>query len=350
MVRLFFLFSIFLFSLLDVLSAQPTPLMEVDFNTAAGDQSLVNRGALDATGTMSGSTAAFSNDVPPVNSGGWSASFHSNLGELEFTGDDKVDFGDLDELDGMSKFTFTAWVKSPEFHRNGSRMFSKGFGGIGFEFNMIGGTTPAFDGVPAFGIDDPNSTSTAFVSAAAEIPDLGGRLPLNTWGFVAASYDRDAPAFEHVTWYIGDGTDIGTAQENFPIGASTGSSAEPFLIGNYYFPDRVFKGLIDNVRIYDEVLTPEQVTAVMMFDDAAGGGVPGDEDGDGDVDGQDFLVIQRGIGTTHTSQDLADWQANYGTSSVQSAVTAVPEPTALVLSCLLGANMLNWRPRRTFLK
>ncbi|TWU28684.1 PEP-CTERM sorting domain-containing protein [Bythopirellula polymerisocia] len=58
---------------------------------------------------------------------------------------------------------------------------------------------------------------------------------------------------------------------------------------------------------------------------------PGDFDGDGDVDGRDFLVWQRG-GTTPplSSTLLGQWQANYGVG-LSAVTTAVPEPTSLVL-------------------
>lgn len=65
---------------------------------------------------------------------------------------------------------------------------------------------------------------------------------------------------------------------------------------------------------------------------------PGDFDGDGDVDGRDFLAWQRGQSPTPLSAgDLADWQANYGQSGpLTASSTAVPEPGAVVLM-LLGA-------------
>ena len=57
-------------------------------------------------------------------------------------------------------------------------------------------------------------------------------------------------------------------------------------------------------------------------------GLAGDFDGDGDVDGQDFLLWQRdpGVGS------LGDWEANYGTAKASAAnSTDVPEPAGLVL-------------------
>ena len=40
--------------------------------------------------------------------------------------------------------------------------------------------------------------------------------------------------------------------------------------------------------------------------------MPGDFDGDHDADGVDFLVWQRGFGSTHTAADFADWGDHFG--------------------------------------
>ncbi|MBL9161235.1 MAG: hypothetical protein JNL18_00680 [Planctomycetaceae bacterium] len=57
-------------------------------------------------------------------------------------------------------------------------------------------------------------------------------------------------------------------------------------------------------------------------------GTPGDADGDGDVDGADFLIGQR---APNFAAFLVDWKANFGTTP---SVGAVPEPnTALLLIC-----------------
>ncbi len=66
------------------------------------------------------------------------------------------------------------------------------------------------------------------------------------------------------------------------------------------------------------------------------GGQPGDFDADGDVDGNDFLVWQRGFGTTHNAGTLATWKANFG-APAEPAAAAVPEPLTfhlLALACL----------------
>jgi hypothetical protein len=63
---------------------------------------------------------------------------------------------------------------------------------------------------------------------------------------------------------------------------------------------------------------------------------PGDFDNDGDVDGRDFLIWQRGGSPTpRSAADLAAWQANYGEGALTSSLGVVPEPsTALMLCCI----------------
>jgi T5SS/PEP-CTERM-associated repeat protein len=66
-------------------------------------------------------------------------------------------------------------------------------------------------------------------------------------------------------------------------------------------------------------------------------GIPGDFDLDGDVDGRDLLLWQRGDSPSPLSAgDLADWQANYGAGEIAAASTAVPEPGAWWLIAMLG--------------
>jgi hypothetical protein len=72
----------------------------------------------------------------------------------------------------------------------------------------------------------------------------------------------------------------------------------------------------------------------------------GDYDGDGDVDGADFLTWQRGLGLTGQpdattgdsdddgdvdAADLALWQSHFGGAPAVAAVGAIPEPASLAL-------------------
>ena len=76
--------------------------------------------------------------------------------------------------------------------------------------------------------------------------------------------------------------------------------------------------------------------------------IHGDFDLDGDVDGADFLMWQRGESPNQLSQsDLADWGANFGAAASLSASSfQVPEPaTALML--MLGMAVMMFAGGRT---
>lgn len=65
-----------------------------------------------------------------------------------------------------------------------------------------------------------------------------------------------------------------------------------------------------------------------------------DTDDDGDVDGNDFLNIQRGDPSL-----ISLWKSDFG--STTAGIATVPEPTsALLLVVMLGASLLGYRPRK----
>ncbi|BBO33596.1 matrixin family metalloprotease [Lacipirellula parvula] len=68
--------------------------------------------------------------------------------------------------------------------------------------------------------------------------------------------------------------------------------------------------------------------------------LPGDFDLDGDVDGADFLVWQRGFGNSYDADDLAVWRENFGaTSATATAAAAVPEPSGALLMAAAFAGL-----------
>ncbi|QDT73370.1 hypothetical protein [Lacipirellula limnantheis] len=68
---------------------------------------------------------------------------------------------------------------------------------------------------------------------------------------------------------------------------------------------------------------------------------PSDFDYDGDVDGRDFLIWQRG-GSPYplSASDLADWRSNFGTGLLAATNVAVPEPCTVSLLMLVMAGRL----------
>jgi hypothetical protein len=77
----------------------------------------------------------------------------------------------------------------------------------------------------------------------------------------------------------------------------------------------------------------------VYLDNFQGAGTPGDFDEDGDVDGRDFLVWQRGGSPAPlSSTDLATWQSAYGNGPL-AALNSVPEPSALLIALVAAACM-----------
>jgi hypothetical protein len=73
----------------------------------------------------------------------------------------------------------------------------------------------------------------------------------------------------------------------------------------------------------------------------------GDFDNDGDVDGRDFLVWQRGGSPNPgNSSDLNDWKMNFGSGGATTAAGAAPEPSSLWLAgCVACVATQAWRRR-----
>jgi hypothetical protein len=110
------------------------------------------------------------------------------------------------------------------------------------------------------------------------------------------------------------------------------SAYEPYSF-EFDVPDGV---AVVNVgfRVFDQTLNVP-TTGGYLIDDVSLLREPdtplADFDMDMDVDGNDLLLIQRGLGMTTTAQDISNWKAAFG---LDGGVTAVPEPAALRLGGL----------------
>ena len=73
-------------------------------------------------------------------------------------------------------------------------------------------------------------------------------------------------------------------------------------------------------------------------------GLPGDFNNDSRVDGQDFLVWQRGGSPAPLSaEDLNAWKAGFGATAASPTVGAVPEPSTLGLLIFASIGILRQR-------
>jgi len=111
-------------------------------------------------------------------------------------------------------------------------------------------------------------------------------------------------------------------------------SSESTIAGARLWIGRQASGQFDEIRIGT---TWESVTVnEVVFPEPPGG----DLDGDGIVDGHDFLFWQRGFGTTFSAEDLTAWESGFGNGG---ALSAIPEPTSAVLLVCAVTVMLGRR-------
>jgi hypothetical protein len=88
-------------------------------------------------------------------------------------------------------------------------------------------------------------------------------------------------------------------------------------------------------NLTDSMVNPQSIFFDDFSLDGPATGNASDKDGDGDVDGSDFLLIQRGLGVQYSAADLAAWKAAFPEQAV-GAVGAVPEPAAAVIAATLA--------------
>lgn len=85
-------------------------------------------------------------------------------------------------------------------------------------------------------------------------------------------------------------------------------------------------GEIGIYRLYRKAL--DDIRVLAAYDAVAAATTPGDADGDGDVDGTDFLMLQR-----DNAAGIPDWESNYGTENATASINPVPEPSTALLIC-----------------
>ncbi|MEM9589613.1 MAG: hypothetical protein AAGA03_20185 [Planctomycetota bacterium] len=104
------------------------------------------------------------------------------------------------------------------------------------------------------------------------------------------------------------------------------------------FDSTTYSGTVDEVSIWlDRVLTDTEARNLYLTaigEDPMTGG--GDFNGDGTVDGADFLLWQQ----DQSVGALADWEATFGSTSASPNVGAVPEPTSVALVTVAALSSL----------
>ena len=274
-----------------------------------------------------------------------------------------VNGGDSVEVDTLESFTLTTWL-----YLEGLNADQGGSGNVRLIAKQ--GPAPDFNGFswnlngPNAGERGPDNFRTGLFIGGEEgfaFAFAAEDAFADEWAFLAVTYDG-TQLDENVGFYYGDeGTEVYLLDDFFedlaagPV-ASTAGEAD-FGIG---FTDAApgvdfaAVGFQDDVRVYDGVLTLEQLEEVRLENLVFEGPVcdpnsGGDLDENGEVDFADFLILSGNFGMqtdTHLDGDIncngeVDFpdflalSANFGTAV---AAANVPEPSAAWMS--LMATML----------
>ncbi|MCA9258445.1 MAG: LamG domain-containing protein [Planctomycetales bacterium] len=135
-------------------------------------------------------------------------------------------------------------------------------------------------------------------------------------------------------WEEADLSNANWISELYLTGASDVSSDQPLALGRAYNPEVLGRGTDGDLTFQYAVQGGSLATGEVVYVSSP---VAGDFNGDGQVDGVDFLLWQRQFGESLDAQDYAAWEAAFGEPSGQASSTAVPEPSAWLLALAIVA-------------
>jgi len=226
---------------MQITSAEPNLIVHMDFNDANGVPSLVNTGTANVTGVLFNAT--LDKNVPSVNKSGYSVRFNQPTAGCT----NYVNLGDIDALDGLEQLTISTWIKQDEVRS--CRIISKGYSY--WDYQLSGGSP---------------ITCIELETRSA------GRNIGSDWKYIAFTYDGTLTT-NNCVFYEGDGYTLTPVRTNtIDKGAIMASSTSVWLgDSSQHNGGRAFSGWMDNVRIYDEIVSPAALAAVMAVDDSPNG-------------------------------------------------------------------------------
>jgi hypothetical protein len=146
-------------------------------------------------------------------------------------------------------------------------------------------------------------------------------------------------------WDQAGGSNANQLVEQFLSGAgSTIAANSTISLGNAFNP-AVFGAGVDGDLVFQFGLNGGAlITSTVSY---VSGGLPGDFNNSGKVDGADFLLWQRNFGQPgFDAASLAQWKGNFGAGAAEAAVGAVPEPATIGLIAMAGAALAASRRKR----
>jgi len=240
-------------------SSVPTPIIDLGFNENAGTVA-VNDGSAGGELTLTTPMPIWSDNVPAGAGGAGSVDFGTALGEYCVESPDAYS-----ELTGLTRLTVTGWVNCRDSAEGsgGNRLvtwINHGGEGVDVVYKSDGSVQVGInqwpDGVPAR-------------SSGGKIPTDAGAGAAN-WRFFAVTYDSTLGSGQ-VKFYFGSSADEAAfdVEIDYDRGA-VGSNISRLCVGHFNIAtrpgrqDRMFRGLIDEVKVFGEALALEQIQEVQF--------------------------------------------------------------------------------------
>ena len=210
----------------------PSPVLAFSFNAGSGTT------ATDSSGN--GNTGTLANTTWALGKFGNALSFNG--------GNSVVSVPDAASLHLTSAMTLEAWVESTGSNTSWTDLIYKGDD----NYYLSGSSWP--NNVPAAGETLARGPAQVFGASV---------LPLNAWVHLAVTYDGST-----MRLYV-NGTEVSST----PATGNLVTSANPLTIGGDSIYGQYFRGLIDEVRVYNLALTPAQIQSDMATPIPGGGGI-----------------------------------------------------------------------------
>ncbi len=180
-----------------------------------------------------------------------------------------------------------------------------------------------------------SSGASGDIAGSGASDDVGDVFIVVKFDYGATSLTGDTDGWADITFWVDPNLDTE------PLAADAALTTTGYVPFNAF---SMHQGSGGSSSVQEQGSSIEELRLGTTYADVApftpGTGLDGDFDGDGDVDGNDFLVWQRGAATP---ADLALWQGNYGAPNSSAAAGAVPEPASVLL---LGIASTLWCLRR----
>lgn len=199
----------------------------------------------EGSGIIANDTSGNDNDGLLINSPAWTTGKLGNA--LNFSGTNYVDCGNAASLH-VQNYSLTAWIKPSSIPILEYRIISNGVVGT-------------FSGAVDFGFDSGGRLFIVHENVTGEdtcYSQAGSLFPVDVWSFVAVTYDATTEA---VLMYVNQGvvsTTINTMRVPNP---NPSYNMRIATMGNPV--TRVFQGSIDEVRLYNRTLAPEEIMQVI---------------------------------------------------------------------------------------